>query len=784
MKWRDPIVKPPMNHNNPWQMFTINQFGGGLVTSTAANQLEENQFTQFENVLYNPDGTVRSRMGRKPYSNILDTEWFTASAEEGVSFFLGDVEGNERLLVAVADATNVTVTYESSGDFDTVVATLDKDERPSFVKFAQGSAEEVIIANGVDAPLRWDGTASAATALGLTAPTTNCTAATGTLKGSADGGVTANGVYTYKYTYFYNESGTTKYGESNAISVANTTNTVSVTTVTSTAAMSINITLPTDISTISDVEAAYIYRSRPDRDDVFYYVGRVTTGTTFTDTTETGAEGLPLPVDDGSVPKLLYPKNIDGRIVAVDGDIQNKLVWSPRSSPDQYPALNYIYFRDKIKGLAAFNGSTYVFTQDEIFSIPNSNFSAGIAVKICDKGAVSDRSIVDVGSGLVWLGDDTVYWANFNVQTSEGDFPIAVGRPVEDLIKGQAQAYKENACATFFDRHYYLSFTTLGTNQNNLTLAMNTDIMQASLRTEGAGWIRMDWTARDLGTFEEKLYSLELETTLTPQRYYLYEHEEDRYVDYLSAALYTAGTSSAIDINIRSGELHFGSPVVNKLIKGFSVSYYGDSATYNVTLDANNGEYEESFTLSNEGTSAQEQGAFLFWNTLTTNDGAWYGHPDGSVGWYDVNSVTEGGDLIVHVADPSSELIAIPVDTDVYLAGVTGDVGYNKVWTVQSVSNTGVPNVTSITMNEDSSALAASPGTAAAQIFTQFGTKVSATASEQYYWATSQRGNNTIRKKCPTMKCSRLIYEITGLDHRDARLGSLGIIYKILPTAF
>jgi hypothetical protein len=1221
MRWKDPIVKPPMNHNNPWQLFTVNQFGGGLVTSTSANQLESNQFTQFENLLYNPDGTVRSRMGRKPYGTTQDTAWLnvtavdhaitnitdsatatitvtgdvtayygvgdiitiagvtgadaayynidytitgvtyttstaittstdtstaaaaatgalvtsaTANPEisscEAVSFFIDDVEGSEKNLIAIEnnDTTAVEVRYENTSDYQTNIATLTTDTRPSFVKFAQGSAEEVIIANGVDAPLRWDGTTSTATELGLdtldetfelteitrnspgviTIPgdvsdvfivgstltvsnaeqdgspetdydgdygvasisytggatdettittdvntsafgTSNATAGTVTrsdatltqlTKAVGNVGVTRNGTYSYKFTNFYNETGTTKYGESNAGLLS----TISVTGLNgSTEGSIIQIE---DIGFAEGVEAVNIYRSRPDRTDVFYYVGRITSsGQIFKDTTETGAEGLPLPVDDGSVPKLLYPKNIDGRIVAVDGDIQNKLVWSPRSSPDQYPALNYIYFRDKIKGLAAFNGSTYVFTQDEIYSVPNSDFSAGIAVKICDKGAVSDRSIVDVGSGLVWLGDDTVYWANFNVQTSEGDFPVAVGRPVEDLIKGQAQAYKENACAAFFDRHYYLSFTTLGTSQNNLTLAMNTDIMQASLRAEGAGWIRMNWTARDIHRFEEKLYTLEKETTLTPQRFYLYEHEEDRYVDYKSAALYTAGTTSAIDINIRSGELHFGSPVVNKLVKGFSVSYYGDSAEYNVTLDANNGEYEESFNLSNEGISAAQQGSFLFWNTLDTNTGAWYGAPD--TGWADIDTVTRGSNSVYTVGenlgtmdsgdeiwvkgvDPASYTLETvtkiePTDSftvtaigryplpttdsyDIYYADdglspglvrvqlqssegdirsvlteydapflvsgtgttfddvwtsrsspsafagysssrtyiygaqtapetgpttlnegtfggaytltvtgdfsslleddtvtianatntnfnttytvyssthsggtttivvkddlssagtfsgtatvyettpttseitVTGDVtsiysaddvlrvinagdtNYNGTYTVANVGYTSTSSIvtcdetvntqavwsgtayiapddvssakqfnqkqtvvsavwsgsaTTITTALDSSGFSP-PGTVTAdetQLFYQYGTKISATESEQYYWATSQRGNNTIRKKCPTMKCSRLIYEVSGLDHRDARLGAFGIIYKVLPTAF
>ena len=46
--------------------------------------------------------------------------------------------------------------------------------------------------------------------------------------------------------------------------------------------------------------------------------------------------------------------------------------------------------RDKIKGIAPFGGSTYIFTQQEIYAVPNSNFASGIAVKICDKGTVSD----------------------------------------------------------------------------------------------------------------------------------------------------------------------------------------------------------------------------------------------------------------------------------------------------------------------------------------------------------------------------------------------------------
>jgi hypothetical protein len=108
---------------------------------------------------------------------------------------------------------------------------------------------------------------------------------------------------------------------------------------------------------------------------------------------------------------------------------------------------------------------------------------------------------------------------------------------------------------------------------------------------------------------------------------------------------------------------------------------------------------------------------------------------------------------------------------------------FNQKQTVVSAVWNG-SSATTITTELDSSGFSP-PGTVTAdetQLFYQYGTKIS--DSNQYYWATSQRGNNTIRKKCPTMKCSRLIYEVSGLDHRDARLGAFGIIYKVLPTAF
>jgi hypothetical protein len=981
MKWKDPAPKPMMGGGNPWQQKLIGKFSGGLVTSTTANQLEENQFTQMENLLFNPDGTLRTRNGKRPAVGATDanrilkasgssvthpsapggTYHITGTAKgsrgrvaftfsddisafiedgdiftiagavvtpadpaqdalinadhvadyvhgdgltintntknidddldaadftnatwtigepptEAKAFFAEEVEGTEELLMAVENAatTATEIRYYDGEDYTTILHTMTSGSRPLFEKYAQGSVEEVIIANGVDTPQRWNRDDATTSDLGLAMalpvvsieagvatpavtlegdyigtfqvndqfimdsdanpsgyqliykitgalPTVltggntvyECTSyaisgggqgsATNTPAGafvsgtlyykirwdakSADTTDPNNGMsygqYYYKYTFQYNESGTTKYGETNGSKIMfDSTNT-------NVGSVGANLQFETkEIYFPPGVEAVNFYRGRPDRRDVFYYVGRVTTnGGTFKDSTPVGAEGLPLPIDDGSVPNIKYPINVDGRIVAVDGDKPNKLVWTPRGSCDLFLALDYIYFRDNIVGVHEFNGSVYVFTRRAVFAIPNSDFATGLAIKICEKGAVSHRSIVDVGSGLVWLGEDNVYWANFNTQTSEGDFPIAVGRPVQDLILQQSQLKRENACATFYDRHYYLSFATAGSTDNNVTLAMNTDIMQQALRIEGAGWSRMDWVAIDLYAKEELMYSLELNTeggadgaTAT---YYIYEHDNQRYVDYTTQTLYEAATETDIDINLRSGELHFGSPVTNKLIRGMSISYYGDNATYNITLDANSGEYKKNITIDKTGESPSEgERSGLIWSTSSIAEGAWYGYPAATEGWFAITSMTAATQMVMEVTGDWS---TIPAGTKVSVYGAVGDYRYNTEWTVASASayEAVTAGETVITMNESSSGWDAISDYTNAVAYAQWGTKTD--ADNAFTWSTSQRRNHTIRKKNPTMKCDRFIYELTGKGHRDTRLGAVGIIYKVLPTAF
>jgi hypothetical protein len=967
MKWKDPTPKPPMNHNNPWQLQQISDFYGGLYTSSTANQLKENQFTELLNFRYNPDGTLRTRCGKTPAVGLQDTDrisqatggsethpsspggtysiiaiqrasrgryafefsddisakleigkaftiagantgdseldalintehvasdithsgtrvepvgskvlsevpagggeftnatWSIEGAPtEAKTFFAEEVEGEQKFLMAMENVstTAVELRYEDGSDWSTVLHTFTTGTRPLFQKYAQGSAEEVIIANGVDAPQRWNKDDTTTSPLGLTGMTPNIAivsitqnSATPSIVVTGDyadfffdtqtitvsgavhtdynkdyvingvpsfaagvttivsstaspnqtlstpgvlnpraptvtfdvakaggSGVTLNGTYNYKFTYFYNESGTTKYGESNGGGAAST---VEGTTLSATlTGRNIDIT---NIEFPAQVEAVNIYRSRPNRTDVYYYVGRVTSGSTFTDTTPTGAEGLPLPVDDGSVPNIKYPINVDGRIVAVDGDIENKLVWTPRGTCDQFLALDYIYLRDKITGIAPFGGSVYIFTLKEIYVVPDSNFAAGIAVKVCNKGTVSHRSIADVGSGLVWLGDDNVYWANFNIQDAEGDFPIAVGRPIQDQIRRQSYSRRENACATFFERHYYLCFTTSGRTENDITLAMNTDIMMQALRENGAGWVAHEWRARDIHQWREKMYTLELNNYLVlsgdegpPPSYtptfFIYEYNEDLYYDYTSQTNLDAGTVTEIDVTLRSGEWHFGSAITNKLIRGMTVSFYGDNASYNVILDANNTEYTKSMVLESTAELKEGDPTFLYWDAEAASAGAWQGSPVAA--WQDVTSITSAGAGLAEIT-VTQDVSGLIDGDEIWVSDVSEDYRFNRKFTVASTSGT---SPTLVTVDESTDGFADATSTTA-KVFVQHGIET----SDEFTWATGQRGNNTVRRKCPTMKCTRFIFELNGKAHRDARLAAVGVAYKLLPTAF
>ena len=211
------------------------------------------------------------------------------------------------------------------------------------------------------------------------------------------------------------------------------------------------------------------------------------------------------------------------------------------------------------------------------------------------------------------------------------------------------------------------------------------------------------------------------------------------------------------------------------------ISYYGDNASYNLILDANSSEYLQYMTLEKSAPTSTGAGNWLYWNTDSISAGAWYGYPTAT--WLPVASVNIGG-VGATAISVTGDWSAIPEDTKVVLAGIKEDSRWNTTWTVGNAApyeafETGE---TAIAMDESSIGFTQPADYTKASAFAQYGTLTD--AASQFNWSSTVRGNQTVRKKTNTMKCDRFIYEITGKDHRDAKLGAVGIVYKVLPTAF
>ena len=638
MKVNSPIQLPAKSPSGArWQRHRIADFSGGMVTSVPENSLKPNQFKNIENLLFNTDGTLRTRDDFRPYAATIadfDTEY------NPKDFWVGALEGTTTLLVAQDDGQDLTLIKAGAAGWGDTFGELTTGKRARFVKYAIGSAEELIVCTGADVPARYDGTAL--TALGLGAPiAADFTVAAEESTVAGEGGIEAEGTYSYKFTFHYDTASSTQYGESAA-----------------TAAVSEAVSLATyDVAKVKITFSASptnavpagghikIYRSRAGNSDgPFYYIGQFTSGD-FYDRVPVGAEGDALLPNDGVVPKLAIPFVVDGRLIGSDGERKNKLVWSDQGAPDVFPALNFAYLNDDITGIAIFNRDTFVFTENEVYIVPESNFENSL-VKICDKGCVSGETIADVGNGLVWMGKDSVYWANFNVRYADGDFPIPVGRPIEDHVKEITPLYRKEARACYYNKDYYLSMPEKSGSSNTITLTMNVDLSTAlALNGTFGGWTKMNWAAESMMEYLGELYRADRAEKV------IYTHQKRAGIDYLNFTSFAAQEGSGIKIIIESGDV-FGEEISSdKLTRSFGIIVSASHMDLMARMAANYETYSRSIFFSKDGAAPLEITSWLTWSSDVTQMGRWAWEPA------DEEDEIEPGDSVdTWAGDPSGKI--------------------------------------------------------------------------------------------------------------------------------
>jgi len=630
------IPEPIAEEATQWQSYLIEDFSGGLNTADPSASLRKDQQSALLNYYHQPNRTLKVRGPFRPWlvasedtvlPNSAPPLTFTVVELRGTDYYVASWDNGSNFEVSVYDESNNRWAGEGGGT--SIKANLTENYTVRFVKFSVNEAEDLIFCNGKDTPQRWVGTVdTASTDLGLAVPSMGGSKAAtedNTLA-AGDRGITLSGVYTYKFTYFYDDSGTsTKYGESGP-SAALTSADLSNASSSNPVACDLDLDL-TGSALPSGVTKCYVYRSPPDQaNGPFEYVGHFTSGDTYKDNCPNYEEGDEAPLDAGTPPKLKNPLSWAGRVWGIglnaSGALTNKLVYSRKGNPDYFPSLNYAYFPDSLVGPKEFNKNVYIFTKEQVYVIPDGDPETyPDPLKVCKIGCDSFDSIVDVGNGLVWQFNGNIYWANFNDENPiTGDLPWPIGDAIRDKIDGIPANYRKNSAGEFYLDRYYLSYT--GSNQTVNTATLVWDVkagMKFLLQGLTGGWTSLDWKANDLKAFGGTLY------TADNTNKYLMEHDFAGSADYLTKTAYDASTDVDIPTEITTGDIHFGHEWSEKLVNSLSIIAHSSGLTYEATVSFNDEEFERTKQFVLGSASVAIDSTWLVWGQGTWGSFNWGG---------------------------------------------------------------------------------------------------------------------------------------------------------------
>ncbi len=610
-----PLANPRWNNTpDDWQEAAIKDFSGGLCTAPAATNIRDNQFTTLSNWYHDSDGSIVTRGPFRPY---LVTTQNSVLATAPLTVVWKELSSTDYLVVHI----DTIVQYWNSTTWSNIKTSLTSGYKSQFVKYSINEAEDLIFCNGKDTPQRWTGSGSSSD-LGLSAPTLGSPNLKSESHVASGPGISTTATFYYKFTAFYDSSGTnTKYGESGPTAAAS----ILVSGVDGTPSAPTIQDCP-DIPT--GATRCYVYRSPAGETngpygEVGYYTD--TTSAEFVDNLEAGAEGVEVPADAGTPPRLKNILSHKGRIWGIGlnaaGQLTNKGVWSAPGQPDMFPALNYAYFPDALAGVVAFKENVYWFTEKQIYVTPGGDIiTYPEPLKICDIGCTSFDSIIDVGNGLVFQSDNNVYWVDFNsYNEKDGDFPFPIGEPIKDKIINIPTLRRINSTSCFYKDRYYLSYTGLNQTVNTATLVWDVNA-GIKLMKQGfyGGWSSLDWSANDLYPFNGILYSAD------NGRKYIMEHDFAGADDYYTKTEYDATTSHPLITELKTKKFLFTqNPALIRSILLHSVT---SGATYLATLSFDAGTFikTKSFVFSTDSYAADNE--WLIWGQGTWGNFNWGEH--------------------------------------------------------------------------------------------------------------------------------------------------------------
>ena len=577
-------IEPVRSSIQPYErgLLRYPTFAMGMATAYDESSLPEGMFSAIDNFLIKNNGDLRARFKLRPLMRGSES-----TEEDGLSpksFFLDTIGTIEWTLAAMNDGTDEGVQYLSGdGAWTELISGIAAGSQIEFLPFGINETTDILVAGLGATPQRiYDDSGTPTNgALGLAVPiVTSTTLASSTTDIPTGRGITidSNETFYYRLTHFYDDSGaTTKYGESGRSAELSET--------TSGGADTYKITL-SSIPTPSGVSKTLVYRSPPStQDGPFLYVGE-TTGSSFVDACPIGEEGpAEAPLDDGSPPDLQYIAEFNGRIVGFDADIPTKFVYSESSQPDYYPALNAYYLPEDGTGCVVWNRNLYLFTKTSTYIFADGDVTQP-PVQVCKRGCVSHWSISDVGNGLFWASHDNFYWADFNTQSEDGDYPIPIGDPIQDNLELVPASRWKKIASEIFSGTLYVSLAVHGSN-NDTTFAWNTYIGTGLLKQgKFGGWSRMDWSANYMASWNGAFYS----SDPTPQyessniNRYIYEHYETPNGDFWNQTQQDAGEYSNTIGAISSGQLDFNEPDAEKQPFGAGITCESSQALGSLTL--------------------------------------------------------------------------------------------------------------------------------------------------------------------------------------------------------
>ena len=615
-----------------WQPIIFNDFSGGLIEDTLATNIEKNQFQLLQNFYIIADGNyLQTRGPFQPYF-VSTSESILATAP--LTFTWVNLNGTEILVTSRDAGANTAVEFWETGGTDEWVSILSSNLTDAFqvnyAVFSVNDAQDLIIANGKDTPLRWNDpattgddpatTTNKATNLGLTAPSIGTPAVTDTATADKRG-LQFNGDYFYKVTAFFDDSGTTtKFGESGP-SAASSGLTAAGADIG--ADTTVSMALSSLPAVASGTSKNNIYRSPPDQSDgPFLFIGSYSSGTTFTDETPVGEEGEEVPADAGTPPKLKFPIVANKRLWGVGQNtaesLGQKLVFSELDTPDMFLVANAFYLSEDITGIKEFNRDLYIYTVEKTFFLANADPSNSL-LKISDRGCTSHNSIVDIGTGLVWQGKDNVYWADFNTQSEDGDFAVPIADGITKRIKGIAQNQRDNSVGVLYKERYYLSYTSTGSvNDNTIAWATHTLplILAGQLRT--AGWGTVTWAANYFNVFAPNALGEHLYTADDDNKY-IQEHDVFGVADFLNFTDFGTSTSQNIVTKLNSKRFHPQDIPANSVYSSITIGTETTGVTFVAGLDINEGTFQKSATLV-IGTGSVAAGTALYGSAVHGTD--------------------------------------------------------------------------------------------------------------------------------------------------------------------